>query len=190
MNKSHTGATAWTAASSPAPNSILNLDRLLEERYSCRSFDHLRTISPHYLELLLNAAAKAPSACNLQPYHFEVVTGKSLARVERLRNFYGASALIIGAFDAQNPGYVSAQGQEFRLFDLGLALMAVALKATELGLGSCFIGSLPIKELKATLKLTTEPIIALALGYPAADAAPRENHELRRTGAELYTWHD
>ncbi|MDT3662179.1 MAG: nitroreductase family protein [Anaerobiospirillum sp.] len=190
MNKSHTGATAWTAASSPAPNLTINLDRLLEDRYSCRSFEHKRAISLHCLELLLSAAAKAPSACNLQPYHFEVITGESLARVERLRNFYGASALIIGSFDPQNPGYVSAQGQEFRLFDLGLALMTIALKATELGLDSCFIGSLPVKELKATLKLTTDPVIALALGYPAADAAPSENHELRRTGAKLYTIYD
>ena len=187
MNKTYTGATAWTAASSPAPNSTLNLDRLLEERYSCRSFDHKRAVSPHFLELLLAAAAKAPSACNLQPYHFEVVTGDTLTQVARLRNFYCASALIIGAFDEQNPGYVSAQGQEFRLFDLGLALMAAALKATELGLGSCFIGSLPVKELKSQLKLSTEPVIALALGYPTADAVPSENHEKRRSGPDLYT---
>ena len=190
MNKSHTGATAWTAASSPAPNSTLNLDRLLEERYSCRSFDHQRAISPHYLELLLNAAAKAPSACNLQPYHFEVVTGKALSTVETLRNFYGAPALLIGCFDPNHPGYTSPHGQDFKLFDLGLALMCAALRATELGLGSCFIGSLPVPELQATLHLEYEPVIALALGYASPNAVPSDQHFTRRRGLDLYTVYD
>ncbi len=190
MAPPHEGAIAWIAAASPAPKQQTMLDRLLNERYSCRSFDPSRAVAPHLLELTLESATLAPSACNLQPYHFEVVTGATMTAVAALRNFYGARALIIGTFDAHNTGYVSAQGQEFRLFDLGLALMAAALKATELGLASCFIGSLPIKELKAELKLSSEPVIALALGYAAPDAAPSDNHFKRRRGSELYTLHE
>lgn len=184
------GATAWTAASSPAPNSTLDFERLLQQRYSCRAFERTRPLTPHYIELIMEALTCAPSACNLQPYHFAVVTGQALSTVETLRNFYGAPALLIGCFDPNHPGYTSPQGQDFKLFDLGLALMCAALRATELGLGSCFIGSLPVVELKAALHLEYEPVIALALGYARPDAAPSDQHFTRRRGPELYTVYD
>lgn len=184
------GATAWTAASSPAPNSTLDFERLLQQRYSCRAFERTRPLTPHYIELIMEALTCAPSACNLQPYHFAVVTGQALSTVETLRNFYGAPALLIGCFDPNHPGYTSPQGQDFKLFDLGLALLCAALRATELGLGSCFIGSLPVAELKAALHLEYEPVIALALGYARPDAAPSDQHFTRRRGPELYTVYD
>lgn len=184
------GATAWTAASSPAPNSTLDLERLLQRRYSCRAFERTRPLTPHYIELIMDALTYAPSACNLQPNHFEVVTGQALSTVETLRNFYGAPALLIGCFDPNHPGYTSPHGQDFKLFDLGLALMCAALRATELGLGSCFIGSLPVTELQAALHLEYEPVIALALGYARPDAAPSDQHFTRRRGPELYTVYD
>ena len=48
---------------------------LAESRYSCRSYSS-RAVDKSVLELVLNGARIAPSACNRQPWMFKVITSE------------------------------------------------------------------------------------------------------------------
>jgi nitroreductase len=52
----------------------------IDDRISIRGFTE-KPVSREVIELLLNAARKAPSASNQQPWHFVVVTGKARERL-------------------------------------------------------------------------------------------------------------
>ena len=75
----------------------------------------------------------------------------------------------------------------FRQFDLGLSMGQMALRAQDLGLGSCFIASFPSFELQEALKLPPEhcPEIALAVGYPQAVFQQSVQHKKRKSKTEL-----
>jgi nitroreductase len=57
-----------------------DLFAVIEERKSVRQYDANATISKDELRAILTAAAKAPSAWNLQPWHFLVIHGKEAQR--------------------------------------------------------------------------------------------------------------
>ena len=89
--------------------------------------------------------------------------------------------MILGCRDDQEKGWVRPSDQEpFADFDLGLAMMPMALKAEELGLGSCFIASFSPKYMRKILGIDErfEPHVALVLGYPLM--GPCENHFKRK----------
>ena len=47
---------------------------LVKARQSDRAYDVSKPVEPEKLARILEAARLAPSACNAQPWHFEVVT--------------------------------------------------------------------------------------------------------------------
>lgn len=59
--------------------------------------------------------------------------------------------------------------------DLGIAIQNMALMATSLGLGSCWVRLFNQKELHRVLNLPDNlvPIVLLPVGYPAQDPPPR-----------------
>lgn len=57
-----------------------DLFAVIEERKAIRHYDPNATISKEELRTLLAAAVKAPSAWNLQPWHFLVIHGKEAQR--------------------------------------------------------------------------------------------------------------
>jgi nitroreductase len=72
----------------PAP--LMDLERLLTERHSCRGFLP-QPLPPEIIEHILRVAQRTASWCNAQPWHVHVVSGAAL---ERLR-----SALFAGGRD-------------------------------------------------------------------------------------------
>ena len=60
----------------------MDLLKVIEERRSTRAFLE-RPVEREMLEKLLRLATKAPSAINLQPWEFTVVSGEELNRLSR-----------------------------------------------------------------------------------------------------------
>lgn len=67
------------AAQEPVP-ALPELVKGIKERRSVRGFLPKPVPRP-VLEAVLRAAANTPSACNSQPWHVEVVTGKLLHKL-------------------------------------------------------------------------------------------------------------
>jgi nitroreductase len=134
-------------------------------RHSVRSFAE-REVSKDVLLKLLEAARLAPSARNSQPWHFVVVTDQDkkerIAESGRWGRFISkAPAVVVGCGDRE-------KSPKWFAVDVSIALEHIVLKATEEGLGSCWIGSFDEKIVKEVLGIPERySVVALiALGYP------------------------
>ena len=161
------------------------LDEILNLRYSCRAYDS-RPVSEGDLTAICEAARLAPSACNSQTWRFVVVRDRNLisrvcneAMRPVIRNQWmkEAPVLIVGCSKLDvvaNKIGSAVTGIEYYQIDLGIAMEHMVLKATELGLGTCWIGWFREDRIKEILEIP-EKIKVLALltvGYPkGGDAA-------------------
>ena len=155
----------------------MKVSEAIAKRYSCRSYED-RPIEREKLDEILEAARLAPSARNLQDWRFVVVTErevcKKLARAATFQLFVGKAAAIIVA--CSNSDHVMRCGQKVSAIDVSIALEHICLQATELGLGTCWIGSFDIENVRKILGIPDDINIIelMAVGYPA-DVAKQPN---------------
>ncbi len=159
-------------------------DRILKNRRSVRTFDP-RPVPRDDLLAICEAARWAPSACNSQTWRFVAVQDRSQIQAlcrQAMRpvipNRWLAQAPLVIAGCSQldiisNRIGSTVTGIEYFRIDLGIAMEHMVLKATELGLGTCWIGWFDEGKVKALLKIPRRIKVSalLAIGY-AADAPP------------------
>ena len=131
---------------------MIDFDQILERRRSVRSFDST-PVSDKDLTAIVEAARLAPSACNSQTWRFVAVTDRKIVQQichEAMRpvipNKWIAQAplIIVGCSQLDivaNRIGSGVTGIEYYQIDLGIAMEHMVLKATELGLGTCWIGA-------------------------------------------------
>jgi len=151
----------------------------IRKRYSCRAYQE-KSIEPEKLDVILEAARLAPSAKNTQDWRFVVVTGKETKRqvaetTNRPQVFQKAGAIIAAC---SNSDYIMQCGQAIGPIDVAIALEHICLQATELGLGTCWIGSFDPKKVRRILGIPDDIVIVelMAVGYPA-DNRPEPKRE-------------
>ena len=144
------------------------------------------------LEELLRAAMQAPSARNLQPWHFVVATDReTLASVPEHHPYAsmvpGASAVILVCGDTalqDNPGYLAQ--------DCSAATQNILLEAVAQGLGAVWLGVYPrpgrISGMRKLFGLPGNilPVTLVSLGYPAKE--PAEEDRFRPDRIHLGAW--
>lgn len=101
--------------------------RTIMDSYSTKVFAE-GTVSPEDLQLILESGAKAPSARNLQPWHFTVVTGSKVSGIIN-QAAQGNVLIIISGMDDAGEGMLVD-------YDCGLASAYLYLAAQSLGYGS------------------------------------------------------
>ncbi len=150
------------------------------KRCSCRAYAD-RPVEEEKLAQVFEAARLAPSAKNLQDWRFVAVTDKEkrsrLAAVTNRPEVFGKAGVIIVA--CSNSDYVMTCGQAVGPIDVSIALEHISLQATELGLGTCWIGSFEPEKVKEILGIPQGVAIIelMALGYPEGEGG-------RQTGRE------
>lgn len=110
-----------------------NFLKFLKIRRSIRAFED-RSISKKQLENIVDAARFAPTARNLQPWEFVVVTDKSiLSKI--------AEAADNGKFMAQAAACIAVFSADTKYFleDGSAATCNILLASTALGIGSCWV---------------------------------------------------
>ena len=153
---------------------------LVASRFSCRSY-RADPVPRTAVEQLLEAARLAPSACNRQPWRFVVATEPELrARLldegvlPGLRMTWAAAApviLVLGmkkSFITHTVAPLLSQ-VDYSLLDLGIAGEHAILQATELGLGTCWIGWIRPKEIRRIVGWPPDlmPQALITVGWPA-----------------------
>lgn len=116
---------------------------------------------------VLEAGRLAPSAHNSQPWHYIIVTDsdkrKKIAESGKWAGFLkDTPVIIVGCGDTEaSPKWCTV--------DVTISMQNMVLEATELGLGTCWVGSFDEKTVKETLNIPEKykVIALLALGYPA-----------------------
>ncbi|MBL8028236.1 MAG: nitroreductase family protein [Fibrobacteres bacterium] len=178
----------------------MTLDEIIAARQSCRSYDPSRPVSKEALSALIESARLAPSACNSQTWRFVVVTDRTMLdtiHAEGMRMGVGnnflkeAPALIIGCSKLDllaNTVGRTISGIDYYQVDLGIAMEHMVLKATELGLGTCWIGWFHEKSIKKLLGIPRGVKITalLSVGYPKQGDPLREKK--RKATEEIAMW--
>ena len=147
----------------------------ISERRSIRQYKP-EQITEEQLQALLCAAVEAPSARNLQPWHFTVVQDANL-----LAEVNAEATAILGRegdifYAAPTTIFISAdKSSDWGKLDSGIAVQNIALAAQSMGLGSVILG-LPAAAFKGPrgeyfaglLKFpaTHGFAVAIAVGYP------------------------
>ncbi|MBN1476857.1 nitroreductase family protein [Candidatus Sumerlaeota bacterium] len=160
----------------------MNLEEILRRRHSVRAFDD-RPVRLEDILALGEAARLAPSACNSQTWRFVAVTDRGLiARIcdEATRPFIRneflrqAPLVIVGCSQLDvvaNRLGTAITGIEYFQIDLGIAMEHMVLRATELGLGTCWIGWFRENKVKRILGIPRRIRVSamLAVGYPRGE---------------------
>ncbi|MFO7639555.1 MAG: nitroreductase family protein [bacterium] len=147
-------------------------------------------VSPADLTALLEAAMAAPSARNLQPWRFVVVTERG--RLDRLAGIHPyaemlktAGACIAVAGDREvNP--------DFWVQDCAAATENILVAAAMLGLGAVWLGVHPRPDREAALKeYLALPgsfglLCLVAVGVPAESPPPRTQYDPDRVRRERW----
>ncbi len=152
----------------------MNFEEVLLKRRSIRRYKDAPIPREKILKIL-EAARIAPSASNKQPWHFIVVekkeTIKQLAKSEWAAK---APLMIVGLADQEtSPNWCSN--------DLGIAFEHIALAATNLGLGTCWMGQTGREELiRKLLDIPDKlrPVAVMPIGVPDETPPPKERKSL------------
>ena len=156
--------------------------QVLEERHSVRRFDPGVDVPPETVERLLEAAIRAPSAGNRQPWHLYVVrkAGKrdKLAAAAYNQSFVAQApvAIVVCADAEQSAARYRDRGRElYCLQDTAAAIEHILLAAVALGLGGCWVGAFDEARAAQALNLPPQhrPIAILPIGKPISPPATR-----------------
>lgn len=144
------------------------------------------------IERCIEAATYAPTACNTQSWRFIVVEG-DLKRELVERSLGGfivpnrfadeAPAIVVIATDMNLITHRiggKLKGIDYHLIDAGIAGEHFVLQATELDLGTCWIGWFDKKAVKRLLKLPGgwDVPAMLTIGYPAGEPVEKSRKRI------------
>ncbi len=160
----------------------MELSEAIKGRRSIRRFKK-KQVPKEILTQLIEAASYAPSAGNIQPWHFIIAT-KPTVKWKLAEAAYGqthmeeAPVIIVVCADEKQSsmGYGSRGRTLYCLQDTAAAIQNILLTAYALGLGTCWTGSFNEEDVKEAMKTLEgiRPVAMISLGYP--DVVPRQRN--------------
>jgi nitroreductase len=143
---------------------------VIKKRKSVRSFKK-KEISQEKIEYICNCARLAPSWMNKQCWHFIIV--KDIEKIHKLakasiinRWLKNVPIIIIACADPLSSG--EKNNIHYSTVDVAIAFEHMILAATDIGLGTCWIGGFDNEKVKNILEIPPRiQIVALTpIGYP------------------------
>ena len=145
---------------------------LIHQRESLRNYDPERQVPEEILVKILEAGRFAPSACNIQPWKFLVISTPAL--LEKVKASYNREwfknaphvLAVVGyrdqAWKRSYDGYNSIET------DVTIAMTHMILAAENEGIGTCWIAAYDPAMLKKALNLDDNQLVfgITPLGYP------------------------
>ena len=169
----------------------MQLNKAIKNRWSPRAFSD-KPVNSEMIKLLFEAARRAPSARNEQPWNYYYV----------LREDQKVFKDILGILTGNNPGWakeaqvlilsVLKKNYDYKnrpngkaLHDIGAANISIAIQASEMGLQAHQMGGFDKEKAAEYLKLDSdnfEPVTIFAVGFP--DEERPQTEELTRRKIE------
>jgi len=167
----------------------MDIKNVIEKRKSIRKYQD-KEIPDSLIDELVEAARLAPSAYNAQPLKFVILKSKDIK--ERLKknkifkqNFvYDAPIIFICCGDPEvypkerlepifsNPSEIAGEVGAVR--DVSIAAQNLVLRATDLGLGTCYVGLIAREKAREILGIPKNYVMpfVITVGYPAEEPEP------------------
>ena len=165
----------------------MNVKKAIEKRTSIRKFKDI-PISDNIVHELIEAGRLAPSGCNVQPTRYFIIKDKSMKELlKKKRAFeqdfvYDAPLIIVLCgnpkeyenFKETKRKQKKVIMEKLKCFkekltirDISIASSFIILRATELDLGTCYIGLINEDVLKKELNIPKEWVIpyVIIFGY-------------------------
>lgn len=166
-------------------NKVNQLKRIqaIYKRVSCRAFQD-KQVPQHILKEIITAGTRAPASGNMQPWEFLIID--DLDMKDKLcsctfSGFYSKGAknqswvkkapiIIVPCVNYKRT--VARYGDlayKWAVIDTASAVQNMLLAATELGIGSCWVGGIIEAKVRKLLQLPSyvEPLGLIPMGYPA-----------------------
>ena len=157
----------------------MNFTEIANTRQSCRNFDSSKTVEQEKIDLIIESARLAPSACNGQPYFLTVCKGEKAKQVAKATmgmgmNKFTADApvqFVISEMPYTRTAALGAKvkGNDYRSIDIGIVAAYITAEATAQGLGSCILGWLDSDKIKEICTISGEVRLVISIGYPNDD---------------------
>ncbi len=134
------------------------------------------------IDIMLKAAMAAPTAVNLQPWHFIVIDDKNSINLLSGRQPTNAPLLIAVCGDTDKTTMPDGNGKlpDFWIQDVSAATENLLLAAHALGLGAVWTGVYPVMERTAEVANVLNcpnnivPLAVVRVGYPDEAPAPKD----------------
>ena len=150
----------------------------LYDRRSIRAYQESQPVEQDKLIQLLKAAMAAPSACNIQPWAFVVVSepdgmARLRAAIGENGDYNAPAAFVV----CGHPALIPWDGDE-GLADCSAAIENMLTAATAMGLGTVWIGGFDRAVIRQLLGIPEDaaPLGIVYVGYPAESHAPRTQY--------------
>ena len=161
----------------------MDFSPLTTHRYSVRGYT-AQPVEPEKLQKVLEAARMAPSACNFQPFKLYVIP--TAGRQEALNRIYKPdwfvqAPYVICICTLEDQAWIRrSDNQSYAMVDAAIAFDHLILAATELGLGTCWVGAFKPQEARQVLQLpdTETPVLFTPLGYANTTIPPKKRKNL------------
>ncbi|MBU1201735.1 MAG: nitroreductase family protein [Nanoarchaeota archaeon] len=164
----------------------------IRSRRSVRKYQD-REVSKDVLLELIDAARLAPSGNNAQPWMFKIITSAKERKLLRKNKIfkqafvYTAPAIILCCSDPYKyPGEKFDEQYDHpnklrAIRDLAISSQNLVLRATELGLGTCYVGWMDKDKIKELFNLPLYFITpyVITVGYPAENPSEHKKKELK-----------
>lgn len=157
----------------------MEIQEALLNRRSIRKYKDQK-ISKEDIDKILKAAMYAPSAMNLQAWHFIVIDDKEIM-IETIKSIPYAEILRQSATAIVVCGDSSVEKNEsWLLQNCSAAIQNILISAYGLGIGSCWIAIHGMddvyKNIKTQFKLPENivPVSLISLGYPDEEVTAEE----------------
>lgn len=158
----------------------------IKNRRSIRVFQK-KNVSEEKIETIIDAGSHAPSAGNIQPWEFVVVTDpevKHQLAIAALNQSFVESAsvvIVVCADEARSSQRYGSRGANlYCIQDTAAAVQNMLLAAHALGLGTCWVGA--FREDMARKALSTpshvRPVALVPIGYSAKSPSPRRRRPI------------
>ena len=169
----------------------MEFEKLIEERYSVRSFkpEHLpKTV----IDKILDAGHKAPTGCNFQPQRILVLNTDEA--IEKLKGctkcHFGAPTAMLICHNSDESWKRVYDGALSSPVDAAIVTTYMMLAAQNEGVGSCWVMHFNPAAMRENFNIpeNTEPVALLVMGYPSDDAKPLDMHFKSRPLEETVTY--
>jgi nitroreductase len=145
---------------------------VVRTRKSTRSYMD-KDVEEEKLNQILEAARLAPSWANKQCWKYIIVNekGKIQELAAGLINSWmkNSKVVVVACADPKKSG--SKNGMDYYLVDVAISMEHLVLAATNLGLGTCWIGGFDEKKVKKILNIPEKiKVVAMTpVGYPSTE---------------------